>query len=143
MLRSGGRLIASAWGKEGRNPCKEAAVEVRRRYLEDRGVKSGGRFREDSWEEVERACEHLARASFKDVRARSVPIAARYRNHDEAIETALAPPITRYRLSRLPLGDRRSLAQEMASTIRAIDDVSRRAEIHCYVATKDAASVVF
>jgi ubiquinone/menaquinone biosynthesis C-methylase UbiE len=44
ILRSRGGFITSAWGNEGENPSKSAAVEVRRRFLGDREVVFEGTF---------------------------------------------------------------------------------------------------
>lgn len=47
LLRPGGRFITSAWGSEGENLSKEAAVEVRQKFLEEREITLGGSFDED------------------------------------------------------------------------------------------------
>jgi SAM-dependent methyltransferase len=135
LLRPQGRLICSAWGKS-RNPCMKAASEVRSKYLENGETAFGGWLREDLWEEVERGCALLKQAGFCDVKARTAPVSGRYRDHRQAIEVALAWPVTRYRMSRLTLSDQRKVKDLTARAIRQVSDLRWSSEIHYYEAGK-------
>ncbi|MGD2159287.1 MAG: class I SAM-dependent methyltransferase [Anaerolineales bacterium] len=136
VLRSGGRFITSAWGSGGESRTKEAAVEVRRRFLSDREVVFGGALNEDMWADEERGFEALRGAGFEAVRVRTLPLSGEYRNHAEALETALAWPLTRYRIAQLAPADRSRLRHETAAAVRQVDDLRWRSEIHYYQAAR-------
>jgi len=136
VLRSGGRFITSAWGTEGENQSKSAAVEVRRKFLADKETTFRGSFNENLWADVEGAREALTQAGFVDIQVNTHELSGEYKSHEEAIETALAWPITRYRVAQLtPLGQRK-LKEETASVIRQVEDLHWRSEVHYYVASR-------
>jgi SAM-dependent methyltransferase len=136
LLRPGGRFITSAWGSGGENLSKEAAVEVRQKFLEERQVTFGGLFSEDLWADTERGSETLERAGFGDVQVTTSPISGEYTSHEDAIETALAWPITRYRIAQLPDADQARLREETAAAIRQVEDLRWRTEVHYYEAVR-------
>jgi hypothetical protein len=136
VLRPRGRFITSDWGSEGENPLKAAAVEVRRRLLEDWELVFEGTFDEEVWAEVERGCETRRQAVFTDVQAATLPLSGQYRNPAEAVEAALAWPLTRYRIARLDTKDQQRLREETATAILEVDDLHRQSEIHYYQAAR-------
>jgi SAM-dependent methyltransferase len=136
LLRSGGRLITSAWGSGGENPCKAAAVEVRRRFLSDREAALGGALNEEMWADVQRGCEALRGAGFVTVQVKTSSLSGEYRNHAEALETALAWPITRYRIAQLAPADQKRLKHKTASAVHQVDDLRWQSEIHYYQAAR-------
>lgn len=135
VLRPGGSFITSAWGSEGENPSKAAAIEVRRRFLKEREVLYGGSFSEEMWEDVEQGCEVLRQAGFTDVQVRTQSLCGEYRNPSEAVETALAWPLTRYRIAQMDASDQEKLRQETAAAINEVGDLRWQAEIHYYQAS--------
>jgi SAM-dependent methyltransferase len=135
VLRPWGRFLTSAWGSEGESPSKKAVVAVTGRFLEDRAVVLGDAFSEEFWADTEQGCETLRLAGFSDVKATSLQLSGEYRTPAEAVETALAWPLTQYRIARLDAGDRRRLYEETASAIIEVDDLRWRSEIHYYQAT--------
>lgn len=136
VLRSQGRFVTSAWGSEGESPSKTAAVEVRNRFLEDRAVAFEGTFGEDVWEDVERGCQALHKAGFADIQVKTRQLTGEYRNHSDAVETALAWPLTRYRISRLDPADQRRLWEETAAAILEVNDLHWQSQIHYYRAIR-------
>jgi SAM-dependent methyltransferase len=136
LLHPGGRLVASAWGAGGESPAKEAAVEVRRKFLPDKELTFGGEFSEDLWADAERGCETLRQAGFVDVKVDTSRLDGVYRDHMQAIETALAWPITRYRVAQMSLEDQSRLRQETAAAIRRVKDLSWWSEVHYYQAAR-------
>lgn len=136
VLRPQGCFITSAWGSGGKNPSKTAAVEVRRRYLEDRQITFEGKFHEDVWEDTSQGCESLKQAGFVDVVVKTRLLSGEYRSPVEALEVSLAWPLTRYRIARLARADRRRLIEETAAAINEIDDLRWQSEIHYYRARR-------
>lgn len=138
VLRPGMRFITSAWANEGENPSKTAAVEVRRQFLTDREIAFEGMFNEDLWADVEGASETLRRSGFADIQTTTLPLSGEYKNHEEAVEAALAWPITRYRIAQLSPEGQKKLREETALAIRQVEDLRWRTEVHYYVATRAA-----
>ena len=136
VLCSRGHFITSAWGIEGKNPSKEAAIAVRRKFLEDREVVFEGTFNEVVWTDKEQGCETLRQAGFADIQVTTLPLSGEYQNPEDAIETALAWPLTRYRIARLDNKDQRRLKEETVSAILEVDDLHWQTEIHYYHATR-------
>jgi ubiquinone/menaquinone biosynthesis C-methylase UbiE len=83
VLRSRGRFITSAWGSEGKNPSKAAAIDVRRRFLTDREVAFDGTFSEEVWADVERGSRTLRAAGFADVQVTTLQLSGEYLNHSD------------------------------------------------------------
>jgi SAM-dependent methyltransferase len=136
VLLPKGRFITSAWGSGGVNPSKEAAVEVRRRFLEDRELTYGGEFNEDLWADPELGCETLRSSGFADVRVTTLPLPGEYRNPGDAIEAALAWPLTRYRIAKLDPTNQKRLIEDTIAAIHEIDDLRWQTEIHYYQAVR-------
>lgn len=136
VLRPRGRFITSAWGSEGNNPSKAAAIEVRRRFLNEREITFGGTFNEEIWADVTQGCGILRQAGFAEVQVKTLPLSGKYRNTSEAVETVLAWPITRYRIAQLDPVDQKRLRQETAAAILEIDDLRWQTEIHYYQAAQ-------
>ena len=136
VLRSWGRFITSAWGSEGENPSKAAAIEVRRRFLGDREVDFEGTFSEEVWEDVERGCGTLREAGFADVQVTTLALSGEFANPSDAVEAALAWPLTRYRIARLDPVDQKRLREETTAAILEVDDLHWQTEIHYYQATR-------
>jgi len=132
VLRPSGRFITSAWGVEGENPSKAAAVEVRKRYLEEWEITFKGTFGDELWADAELGRETLRTAGFVDVQVTTRPLSGQYRNSAEAIETALAWPLTRCRIASLDPGVQQRLKEETAAAIQEVDDLSWNSEIHYY-----------
>ncbi len=132
VLRPRGRFITSAWGIDGTNPSKEAAVVVRRGFLEDREDVLEGKFSEELWADTEQGSETLRQASFADVRVTTRLMSGEYRGRAEAVETALAWPLTRYRIARLDDKDQQRLRDETAAAILKAGDLHWQSEIHYY-----------
>lgn len=139
VLRPKGRFLTSAWGSEGENPSKAAAVEVRQRFLEDRALTFDGAFGRAVWADVERGRDTLRRAGFARVQVTTRPLSGEYLDAAEAIEAALAWPLTRYRIARLSPADQRRLKAETAAAIREVNDLRWQSEIHYYLATHPGA----
>lgn len=142
VLRSKGRFITSAWGSEGENPSKAAAVEVRRRFLEDRELTFDGTFGEEIWANAERGCETLRLAGFADVQVTTLLLSGKYRNSSDAAEAALAWPLTRYRIAKLDPADQRRLKEETVTAILEANDLRWQTEIHYYQAARPGQSLV-
>jgi ubiquinone/menaquinone biosynthesis C-methylase UbiE len=138
LLRPGGRFITSAWANEGRSPSKLAAIEARRRFLADKESTFEGAFGNELWADVRRGSKVLRQAGFDIVQVRTLPLSGEYKSHSEAIEAALAWPVTRYRIAQLPEREQRRLRAETASAIRQIDDLTWRSEVHYYEAVRSA-----
>jgi len=136
VLRSNGRFITSAWGTEGETPSKAAAIKVRRRYLEDREVTFEGEFGEEAWSNTERGCETLRLAGFSDVQVTTQHVSGEYRSSSEAIEAALAWPITLHRISKLAPADQQRLKEDTAAAILEVDDLRWLSQIHTYQAIR-------
>jgi SAM-dependent methyltransferase len=134
VLRPGGRFIASAWGTEGESPAKTAAIEVRNKYLKDRELTFEGAFGEDVWAVVELGTETLRRVGFEDIEVKTSRLSGEHASHSDALNVALAWPITRYRISRLGQDDQRKLKEETAAAIRELDDLHWFSELHYYQA---------
>jgi ubiquinone/menaquinone biosynthesis C-methylase UbiE len=132
VLRPRGRFITSAWGTEGQNPSKEAAVAVRKRFLEDREDVLEGKFSEEIWAHTERGSETLRQAGFADVRVTSRLMSGEYRDQADAVETALAWPLTRYRIALLDDKVQQRLREETAAAILKAGDLHWQSEIHYY-----------
>jgi SAM-dependent methyltransferase len=135
VLRSKGQFITSAWGNEGDNPSKEAAVEVRKRFLELRQVTFEGKFSEEIWADVGSGCEALRQAGFVDVQVTTLNLSGKYRDTSSAVESAFAWPLTRYRIAKLDPMDQHRLAEETATAILEVNDLCWQSEIHIYQAT--------
>lgn len=136
LLRSGGRLIASAWSNEGENPSKSVAVDVRRKYLSAREATLGQEFRDELWADVQRGRRALEQVGFVDVQVTTLQVTGRYKSYSAAIEAALAWPITRYRISQLSEADQVSLRQDTEKAIRQVEDLRWRTEVHYYEAVR-------
>ncbi len=136
VLRSKGQFITSTWGGEDENPSKAAAVKVRRRFLEDRDLTFGGTFGEEVWANAKRGCETLRLAGFADVQVTTLLLTGKYRNSSDAVEAALAWPLTRYRIARLDPTDQRRLKEETAAAILEVDDLRWQTKIHYYQAVR-------
>ena len=136
VLRSHGRFVTSAWGTEGESPSKSAAVEVRSKFLEDRAVVYEGTFDEDTWADVERGREALEEAGFLDIQVKTTPLTGEHRNPSDAVEAALAWPLTRYRMARLDPADQRRMREETAAAILDVSDLHWWSQIHYYQATR-------
>lgn len=136
VLRPEGQFISSAWGSEGQNPSKSAAVTVRKRFLEDRELTFAGEFGNDLWEDVSRGSDALRQAGFVDVRVTTMELSGTYRHSDEAIEAALAWPLTRYRIARLEAVERQKLLEETTAAILKVGDLSWRSDVHIYRALR-------
>jgi SAM-dependent methyltransferase len=134
VLRPGGRFINSAWGTEGESPTKTAAIEVRNKYLEDRELTFEGAFGEDVWAVVELGTETLRRVGFEDIEVKTSRLSGEHASQSDALNVALAWPITRYRISRLGPDDQRKLKEETAAAIRELDDLHWFSELHYYQA---------
>lgn len=107
---------------------------MRRKFLEDKGRTFEGAFGHEVWANVDKGCETLRQAGFADVRVTTMDLSGTYRNSDEAIETALAWPVTRYRIAILDVAQQRRLRKETAAAILEGDDLSWQSEIHIYQA---------
>lgn len=138
LLRSGGRLIASAWAYEGENRAKSAAVDVRRKFLEAREATFGQEFQDELWADTQRGRRALEQAGFVHVQVATLPISGRYATHSAAIEAALAWPLTRYRISQLSEADQARLREETESAIRQVEDLRWRTEVHYYEAVRSS-----
>ncbi len=138
LLCPGGRFITSAWGGGGYSPTKAAAVGVRKEFLAEKGVAFGGSFGDELWADRDRGCEALRQAGFIDVKAKTSTLSGQYRDHSEAVETALAWPVTRYRIAQLAPDDQRRLRQETELAIGRVDDLRWHSEVHYYQATRPA-----
>lgn len=133
-LRPGGRFVTSAWGTKGVNPSKEAAVEIRNRYLAAREATFGCEFGEEAWADPGKGSEVLRQAGFRDVRVESADISGEYADHSQAIEAASAWPLTRYRIAQLSPEDQETLRAETEAAIRHVKDLRWRSEVHYYQA---------
>lgn len=134
VLRPKGRFITSAWGNESHSPAKEVAVEVRKRFLEDRELTFAGAFGEEVWADPERGRETLRLARFANIQVTTLLLSGEHRNSSEAVEAALAWPITRYRIARLDPEDQQRLREETTAAIREVDDLRWQSEVHTYQA---------
>jgi ubiquinone/menaquinone biosynthesis C-methylase UbiE len=137
-LRPGGQLITSAWGSGGSNPAKAAAVEVRKKYLEDRELIYQGNFSEDLWADPERGGETLRQAGFARVQVTTQLLSGEYVSHAQAVEAALAWPLTRYRIAQLDPSDQERLEAETADAIKEVSDLRWQSEVHFYLASHPA-----
>jgi ubiquinone/menaquinone biosynthesis C-methylase UbiE len=136
VLRLRGRFITSAWGKESKSATKEAAVEVRKRFLADREIVFEGTLAEEVWADVERGSTILREAGFTDVQVTTLPLSGEHQTSEAAIEAALAWPLTRYRISKLDPADQRRLMEETAAAIFEVDELRWQNEVHYYHATR-------
>ena len=136
LLRPGGRFITSAWATEGENPTKAAAVRVRQRFLPEREITFGGSFGNELWADVARGRAALRRAGFAKIQVATLPLSGAYSNHKEALEAALAWPVTRYRIAQLSPTQQRKLREETAAAIRRVSDLRWRSDLHYYQATR-------
>lgn len=136
VLRPGGHFITSAWGSEGESPAKEAAIEIRKKYLEDLELTYGGKFSEDVWADTEQGCQILRRAGFTGVQVATRQLAGLHRDAAVAAEAALAWPLTRYRIARLDPATQRRLEEETAAAISQVTDLRWRSEMHYYQAAR-------
>ena len=127
--------MTSAWGSEGESASKQAAVEVRNKYLEDRSITFEGEFSEDVWADTSRGRKMLLEAGFADVDVRTAQLRGKHRDAAVAAETALAWPLTRYRIAHLEPTDQRRLKEETAAAIADINDLSWQSQVHYYRAT--------
>jgi hypothetical protein len=107
---------------------------VRRRFLEDRELTYGGQFTEALWGDTARGCEALRQNGFEHVAVTTKFLSGEYRGPSEAVETALAWPITRYRIGKLDPEDQRRLIEETTRAILKVDDLRWRSEVHYYQA---------
>jgi hypothetical protein len=132
----GGELVldlATGTGLIARTAARSrASVEVRRRFLEDRERTFEGTFNEEVWADAERGCETLRLAGFAEVHVATLLSSGRYGQASDAIEVALAWPLTRYRIARLDPEDQQRLRKETAAAILEVDDLSWKSEIHIY-----------
>lgn len=136
VMRPQGQFITSAWGSEGQNPSKAAAVSVRKRFLEDRELTFAGAFGNDLWEDATRGSETLRQAGFVDVRVTTMELSGTYRNSGEAIDAALAWPLTRYRIARLDAAEQQKLLEETTAATLKVNDLSWRSAVHIYQASR-------
>lgn len=134
VLCARGHFITSAWGNKGENPSKKAAVEVRRRLLEARETTFEGEFAEDVWASPQQGCKTLEHAGFVGVQVTTSIFSGQYADTSEAVEAALAWPITRYRIARLNPQDRHKLREDTIAAIRDVDDLRWKLEVHYYQA---------
>ena len=134
VLRPGGRFVTSAWGTEGESPTKAAAIAVRNRFLEEREQTFEGAFGEDLWADVQKGNEILRQVGFQNIDVKTSQLSGKHQNHSDALEVALAWPITRYRISRLDPDDQRKLKADTAAAILELDDLHWHSEIHYYQA---------
>lgn len=141
VLRSRGYFITSAWGGKGKSPTKAAAVEVRKRFLDDREETFGGTFNEETWADVDRGCAALKQAGFEDVQVITKELSGEYPNQTVAIETALAWPLTRYRIAELESLEQKRLMEETAAAIYEVDDLRWRSEVNYFLALHPGISV--
>lgn len=138
VLRARGRFITSTWGTEGESPSKMAAVEVRNKYLEDRADTFEGTFDEDVWADVNRGRHTLQEAGFENIDVKTAQLTGEHANRADAVEAALAWPVTRYRIARLDPADQRRLTEETVTAIADVDDLHWQSQIHYYQATRSA-----
>lgn len=136
VLRPGGLFITSAWGTKGKSPSKEAANKVRNGFLEARESVFEGSFNDEIWAEVETGLHALRQAGFTNVRVSTRLLSREHRNHGEAIEYALAWPLTRYRIARLAPAEQRRLREEISRAILKVDDLRWQSEVHYYQAIR-------
>jgi ubiquinone/menaquinone biosynthesis C-methylase UbiE len=140
VLHPGGRLIASAWGKGSKNPTRDAAREVRHRYLPEQEAALGGMLNEDLWAVSEKGCRALERAGFADVNSTTSALSGCYPDHNAAAEAALAWPITRYKVAQLKQEEQERLKKEIASAVQEVSDLNWWIEILYYEGSRAAAS---
>jgi SAM-dependent methyltransferase len=136
LLRPGGRFITSAWGSGVYSPAKAAAVGVRKKFLAEKGITFGGSFGDELWADGEQGSKALRAAGFEDVQVNTSALTGEYRDHSEAIEIALAWPVTRYRIAQLALHEQRRLREETELAIGRVDDLRWRSEVHYYQAAR-------
>jgi hypothetical protein len=79
-------------------------------------------------------------AGFTDVKASTLPLSGKYQDSADAVEAALAWPLTRYRIARLDPADQRRLKEETAAAIIEVDDLRWQTEIHIYHAVRQGHS---
>lgn len=134
VLRPGGAFIASAWGINGKNPSKDALIEVRKRFFDDIEQFYGGKLSEETWADVGKGSETLQRAGFTGIRTKTTTLSGEYQDHEQALETALAWPITRNRIALLDPVEQDRLRAESAAALRAVEDLRWRNEMIYYCA---------
>jgi hypothetical protein len=98
----------------------------------------GCAFSEEVWAHADRGCETLFQAGFSDVQVTTLQLSGEYRDPEEAIETALAWPLTRYRIAQLDPTNQQRLKEETAKAIFEVDDLSWYSEIHYYQGCRGA-----
>ena len=137
-LRAGGRFLTTAWGTEGESPSKSAAVKVRNRFLEDRAIIFEGPFSNELWADVKQGRQALQEAGFAGIQVKTMRLTGQHKSHSDAIEAALAWPLTRYRIARLDPAQQRQLREETAAAILEVDDLRWESQIHYYQAVRPA-----
>ncbi|NIM94522.1 MAG: methyltransferase domain-containing protein [Anaerolineales bacterium] len=136
VLHPKGCFIASAWGTDGESPSKVAAAEVRDKFLEDWEFTFGGTLDEEMWANAQKGCEILQHVGFDHVQVDSQFLSGEYRDSTEAIDAALAWPLTRYRVARLSRAKQSEFREETAAAIREVDSLRWSSEMLYYQAIR-------
>ena len=134
VLRTGGRFLTSAWGTKGKNPSKEAAVDVRRKFLEAIETTFADTFDEELWTDPVCGKEELERTGYVDVIVTTLIYSGQYKDVSVAVDAAFAWPITRYRIAGLSAQDQHRLREDTIVAINEVDDLRWQFEVDYYQA---------
>ena len=131
-LRPGGVFVASTWGSTGTDPSYAAAFSAYRRYTRNEPRPFSGLLDESSWVDPERGRSVVAASRLESVEVITRRLTGAYASAADAVEWALAWPLTAEGRARLAPATRAELRADAVAAVEAVGDLQWYRDLHYY-----------
>jgi ubiquinone/menaquinone biosynthesis C-methylase UbiE len=136
ILRTGGRLVVTAWNTVKGDPLFSAASDVLRKYLKHEENPFKEALDEETWGETERGCKVLRQAGFEEVHVTTRLLSGRYRTPREVVEYVFAWVSINDLIAKIIRKNQERVWNEAISAVMKFNDLRQQVEIHYYQAIK-------